>query len=644
MVTWNPTRRNVRILLVGDQGVGKTSLILSLVSEEFPEDVPSKAEEITIPANVTPEQVPTNIVDYSALEQTDETLSEEIQKAHVVCVVYAVDDDETLDRITSHWLPLIRGCCSADQRKPVVLVGNKVDLVEYSTIDNVLSIMEDFPEVESCVECSAKTLHNISEMFYYAQKAVLHPTSPLYIMEEQDLTPACKKALVRIFKICDIDGDNLLNDYELNLFQRRCFNTPLQPQILDEVKAVILKNIPDGIINDAVTLKGFLFLHCLFVQRGRNETTWAVLRRFGYNENLEMCKEYLQPPIKIPPGSSTELSHRGQQFLIALFERYDKDGDGALSPDEHKMLFSVCPAAPWSYSTDIRKSCPINDNGWVTLHGWLCRWTLMTLIDLPKTLEYLAYLGFNVHENETQLAAIHVTRERRIDLAKRQSSRSVYMCHVIGQKGVGKTALCRGFLVEDMRNLIGKEFRTNIIYCVNTVQVYGQEKHLILRDIDMKQVLDPLQPQEVNCDVACLVYDTSNPRSFEYIARIYIKYYAESKIPVMVVGTKGDLEELRQDYLLQPAEFCSKYKLLPPHMFSLKNNKKELYTKLATMAAFPRFQAAWILFYKHSHLRQFGLLTEDPMIWWKAGIGVAAATLIGFFVLRAFQHSSSHTR
>ena len=66
MVVWNATRRNVRILLVGDPGVGKTSLILSLVSEEFPEDVPAKAEEITIPANVTPEQVPTNIVDYSS--------------------------------------------------------------------------------------------------------------------------------------------------------------------------------------------------------------------------------------------------------------------------------------------------------------------------------------------------------------------------------------------------------------------------------------------------------------------------------------------------------------------------------------------------------------------------------------------------
>lgn len=61
------SRRNVRILLIGERGVGKTSLILSLVSEEYAEEVPSKAEEITIPADVTPEQVPTHIVDYSGI-------------------------------------------------------------------------------------------------------------------------------------------------------------------------------------------------------------------------------------------------------------------------------------------------------------------------------------------------------------------------------------------------------------------------------------------------------------------------------------------------------------------------------------------------------------------------------------------------
>lgn len=129
--------------------------------------------------------------------------------------------------------------------------------------------MEDFPEVESCVECSAKTLHNISEMFYYAQKAVLHPTGPLYIMETQYLTKASEMALTKIFKILDLDGDGLLNDYELNHFQRRCFNIPLQPQILDEVKALLMKNTTEGIQNDCVSLKGFLYLHCLFIQRGR---------------------------------------------------------------------------------------------------------------------------------------------------------------------------------------------------------------------------------------------------------------------------------------------------------------------------------------------------------------------------------------
>ena len=53
------------MLLSMYRNVGKTSLILSLVSEEFPLDVPPRAEEITIPGDLTPEKVPTCIVDYS---------------------------------------------------------------------------------------------------------------------------------------------------------------------------------------------------------------------------------------------------------------------------------------------------------------------------------------------------------------------------------------------------------------------------------------------------------------------------------------------------------------------------------------------------------------------------------------------------
>ena len=72
------------------------------MSEEFPEVVPNRAEEITIPPDVTPENVNTQIVDYSSREQSEEELSDELKKANVICIVYSVDDDETIERVNKH--------------------------------------------------------------------------------------------------------------------------------------------------------------------------------------------------------------------------------------------------------------------------------------------------------------------------------------------------------------------------------------------------------------------------------------------------------------------------------------------------------------------------------------------------------------
>uniref|UniRef100_A0A8C0WRS9 Uncharacterized protein n=1 Tax=Castor canadensis TaxID=51338 RepID=A0A8C0WRS9_CASCN len=62
--------------------------------------VPARAEEITIPADVTPERVPTHIVDYSEAEQTEEELQDEIHKANVVCVVYDVSEEATIEKVS----------------------------------------------------------------------------------------------------------------------------------------------------------------------------------------------------------------------------------------------------------------------------------------------------------------------------------------------------------------------------------------------------------------------------------------------------------------------------------------------------------------------------------------------------------------
>ena len=57
-------------------------------------------------------------------------------------------------------------------------------------------------------------------------------------------------------------------------------------------------------------------------------------------------------------------------------------------------------------------------------------------------------------------------------------------------------------------------------HTIDTLQVYGQEKYLVLHDIDVHNISDALMPNEVKCDVACLVYDASSPSSFEYVARL----------------------------------------------------------------------------------------------------------------------------
>lgn len=637
------SKKEVRILLVGDPGVGKTSLILSLVSEEFPDEVPAKAEEITIPADVTPERVPTHIVDYSSQEQDEDILQEEMAKSNVICIIYSVDDEDSIERITSFWLPYIRTHLGEQHRVPVILVGNKCDLMDFSTEEIMRPIMNDFAEVETCVECSAKTLKNISELFYYAQKAVLHPTAAVYNSEEKELTLQCKKALTRIFKICDLDNDSILNDGEVHQFQLKCFHAPLHSQSLEDVKAIVKRNISDGVVNNGLSLKGFLFLHTLFIQRGRHETTWTVLRTFGYDDNLQLTKEYLSPKIHVGLGCTTELSLQGLLFLKVLFQKYDEDNDGYMSPPELQNLFSTCPMMPWG--PDVNNTVCTNHNGWISLHGYLAQWELTTLLDVPRTIEYLAYLGYQ-YLNDSQLSAITVTRDKKIDLDKKQTSRNVFRCHVMGAKGVGKTSLLQGHLNRNLRYVatLNKEHLSS--FTINTVQVYGQEKYLLLHEVDVA-VSDMLNPTEMNCDVACLVYDVTNPRTFEFCARMYLKHFLDSRIPTLVVACKTEHPAIRQDYHLSPAQFCHKYKLPPPQSFTcIDKVNKEVYIKLATMAAYPNLKRLvhmllvqqnplWLQEKIRSgaqHVRD--IISRDDKIYLKIGLLAAALAGVGFIVYR----------
>uniref|UniRef100_A0A8C7BGI7 Mitochondrial Rho GTPase n=1 Tax=Neovison vison TaxID=452646 RepID=A0A8C7BGI7_NEOVI len=598
---------SVRVLILWLR-VGKTSLILSLVGEEFPAEVPPRAEEITIPADVTPERVPTHIVDYSGGAGRPRCAL----GADVVCMVYDASEEATIEKVrlgapAPHVL-------AAGTQVPIILAGNKSDLRPGGSMGAVLPVMNQFPEIETCVQCSAKNLRNVSELFYYAQKAVLHPTAPLYDPEAKQLRPACVQALTRIFRLLDQDLDQALSDEELNTFQKSCFGHPLAPQALEDVKTVVCKNVAGGVRDDRLTLDGFLFLNTLFIQRGRHETTWTILRRFGYGDTLVLTPDYLVPPLHVPPGCSTELNHFGYQFVQRVFEKHDRDRDGCLSPAELDSFFSVFPATPWGPQLPL-EVC--TEAGRLSLHGYLCQWTLVAYMDVRRCLEHLGYLGYPTL----------FTREKRLDQEKGQTQRNVLLCKVVGARGVGKSAFLQAFLGRSLGDT-REPVEGQAVYAINTVQVNGQEKYLILCEVSADSLL--ATAPDATCDVACLVFDGSDPGSFAPCASVYKRHYMDGQTPCLFVSSKADLPEGISPPGLSPAEFCRRHRLPAPALFSCVGPAKPstaVFTRLAAMAAFPHLVDGEL------HTTSFWLRVT------LGAIGAAVTAVLSFSLYRALVKS-----
>lgn len=285
---------DVQILVLGDPGVGKTSLIYSLINDKIiDEQLPPKLDDIIIPADIISENLPIKISDYSQRDFHQEDLANAIQKATVICLVYISGSHASLNRLSEFWIPTIKGVQTDHlEYKPMILVANKIDLQENSNLLGRLNhIRQKYIDVESFIEVSAIDHTNVFEVISSAKQAITHPLAPLFDTRTRTLTSRCRLALSEIFRLSDHDGDELMNDQEINLFQENCFGTPLKQDALEDLKNIIRQSIIDGIVANSLTLDGFLFLHALSIDKGRRNFTWQVLRKHKYDNQLNLKAE-----------------------------------------------------------------------------------------------------------------------------------------------------------------------------------------------------------------------------------------------------------------------------------------------------------------------------------------------------------------
>ncbi|KAB2630164.1 hypothetical protein D8674_007683 [Pyrus ussuriensis x Pyrus communis] len=541
----HPVGQNaVRIVVAGDRGTGKSSLIVTAATENFPANVPPVLPPTRLPEDFYPERVPITIIDTSSRPEDTNKVAEELKRADAVVLTYACNQPQTLDRLSTFWLPKLR---QLEVKVPVIVVGCKLDLRDENqqvSLEQVMSpIMQQFREIETCIECSAYKHIQIPEVFYYAQKAVLHPTGPLFDQETQTLKDQCVRALKRIFILCDHDRDGALSDAELNDFQVKCFNAPLQPSEIVGVKRVVQEKLPEGVNEHGLTLTGFLFLHALFIEKGRLETTWTVLRKFGYNNEIRLADELIPSPTKRTPDQSVELTNEAIEFLKANFDLFDNDGDGALRPRELEELFSTAPASPFS-EHPYKDAAEKNAFGGLSLDGFLSQWALMTLLNPASTMENLIYIGYPGDVSST----IRVTRKRRLDRKKQQSERNVFQCFVFGPKKAGKSALLDSFLGRPFSDTYNPT--TGERYAVNVVdQPGGPKKTLVMREIPEDGVEKFLRNKEAlaACDIAVFVHDSSDESSWRRATELLIEVASHGEttgfeVPCLIVAAKDDLD------------------------------------------------------------------------------------------------------
>ncbi|KAI4203391.1 MAG: hypothetical protein LQ350_001912 [Teloschistes chrysophthalmus] len=649
---------SVRICVCGDEGTGKSSLITSLVKDVF---VTTKIQptlpQITIPPSIgTPENVTTTIVDTSPRPHERSNLNKEIRKSNVILLVYS--DHYSYERVALFWLPHFR---SLGVNVPVVLCANKSDQNTKITTkqvveDEMLPVMAEFKEIDSCVRTSAREHHNINEVFFLCQKAVTDPIAPLFDAKESTLKPACVSALQRIFYLCDRDQDGYLSDTEIHDFQIKCFGKPLSDVDLSNIKASIQRCSQDSVADKGITQSGFVLLNKLFAEKGRHETVWLILRTFHYTDSLSLQSSFLFPKFDVPTNSSAELSPAGYRFFVDLFLLHDKDNDGGLSPVELSALFAPTPGLPPQWLENDFPSCTVrNDAGYVTLQGWLAQWSMTTFTSHKTTLAYLAYLGFDSSSPTSSSTSTKTTtsttsaltttkpRKRPPRTPKRRRlppvSRTVLQAFILGAPHSGKTSLLSTFLSTSRASpsALSETYYAPSLSprtAVNTVELPGgKQVTLILSEFPpstASAVLDNREKLNEQCDLLVYAYDSSDAASFAYIVNAREKHPHLDDLPALFVATKADRDRVMQDCEIQPEAYTASLGAQKPVHVSVAwggSSIGELFVKVAEVGLDP----------SSAFLRAEGEEGEDDgdgwVRWWVAGGLVCAvgAAVVGIW-------------
>jgi small GTP-binding protein len=191
---------SMRILMIGDSGVGKTSLLNAFVGEEFSNPLTTIGVDYrvqTITLDSPPQhKVKLQIWDTAGQERFQTITPSYYRNCNGVILVYAADDPQSFVRI-HHWLKQIEMYSTLNPK--IIIVGNKYDMkyVEVSQKE-ALGMAAENGNIPLFF-CSAKEKQDVAkpfaaiaqEIYKQQQGCISNKQPPIKLLEEKKHKKSC---------------------------------------------------------------------------------------------------------------------------------------------------------------------------------------------------------------------------------------------------------------------------------------------------------------------------------------------------------------------------------------------------------------------------------------------------------------------
>ena len=177
---------SIKLVVVGNGGVGKTSLLMTFTSGRYPLDyTPSEFDNNTAIIMVNDERVKIDLWDSPELKEFDSLIRSAIYSStDILLLCFSISCEWSFKEIKNKWIPEVTHYCP---NTPFIIVGTKLDLRDDEiTIKQAANYCRSIVSCEQgkelakevnaidYLECSSRTGKGVKSVFEHATRIVLN--------------------------------------------------------------------------------------------------------------------------------------------------------------------------------------------------------------------------------------------------------------------------------------------------------------------------------------------------------------------------------------------------------------------------------------------------------------------------------------